>query len=227
MDKVGRGVAGKDKGEKVISSAETAKNIPPLLAPDKFYSQLAGEAEVPLSFLKKNMGNQSSDLAYRYSGCYHTCRYSLLQSGFSPQGITSSKYMVDASFSGKKNTKSFKKGLSRVSEQAAEGKTKLDSLLNSGMPVIVGVNRNSEKHNARWTNRKLDGSLSPTDHFVVIVGRATLEDGSVAYRYFDPGRTRRKDSTNPNNLLIVKNGYIAGEGYKSVYTISEVRNTEK
>ncbi|MEM6269854.1 MAG: hypothetical protein AAF998_10475 [Bacteroidota bacterium] len=199
--------------------------IPPVISVSDYYSQVPGANAVPLSFLKKNMDPGKKDKYYRDNGCWHTCRYILIKSGFSPKGKGTADYMVEAASSGSKKTGNFKKWVGDVDSEATAGKSKLDTMLESGMPVIVGVNRNSAKHNARWTNTHREGGLSPTDHYVVIVGRVNLEGGKVGYRFFDPGRSRTSDACAESNLLIIENAYIKGDGYKSVYTMSEVRDT--
>jgi|GEM_PF-4647041 len=200
-------------------------NIELVISEDAFFSQLAGKNAVPLSFLKANMNTHKTESGYRNVACYQTCRYIVMQSGHQPHGKSTADYLVEASFSGSKEKGNFKKWISGIDHEAEQGKGKLDEMLEAGMPVIVGVNRNSEKHNAKWTNTHREGGLSPTDHYVVIVGRIVQPDGSVGYRYFDPGRTNASNGADPKNLLVVENGYIKGQGYKSTYTISEVRNT--
>ncbi|MCB9235521.1 MAG: hypothetical protein H6581_27945 [Bacteroidia bacterium] len=200
------------------------KDIGPLLTEGQYYGAIQGEQVVPLSYLKDNMNYHATETGYRESGCYFTCRYTLEQAGFAPQGINTAKYMVEAKFEGEKDAVGFKKWISGVSKEAKVGESMLDKLLNAKIPVIVGVNRDSQ--NAKWTNTKTDGNLSPTDHFVIVVGRTTLEDGSKAYRYYDSGRYSKAKGTSPQNLLIVNNGYISGNTYCGKYVLSEIRNVK-
>ncbi|MEM1000877.1 MAG: hypothetical protein AAGN35_27735 [Bacteroidota bacterium] len=210
------------KGESLDPENNRLPDVAPILDESQFFSQFNGASSVPLSFLKANMSAKKTEEDYRQNGCLQSCRYMLMQAGFTPQDVSTSKYMVEVSF---KKKDGFKKWLSGVASQAEAGKSRLDQLLTEGKPVIVGVNRSNK--NARWTNYKPDGSLSPTDHFVVIVARQTMEDGTVAYRYFDPGRSHVDNGASADNLLFQQNEYIAAEGHKSRYTVSEVRNTKK
>ncbi len=95
-----------------------------------------------------------------------------------------------------------------------------------GIPVIVGVNKDTK--NFDWTNTKPDGSVSPTDHFVVMVGKTTTSDGRAAYRFFDPARYSVASGTSTANLLIQgDSGQFTGNPYKSHnYSLGEIRTTK-
>ena len=89
-----------------------------------------------------------------------------------------------------------KNGRIAVNKKAAEqGNSYLDSQLDKGKPVVVGV---SYKH-AHYNVDKV------TDHFVTVTGRGTDDKGRTYYTFNDPG-TRHADKgrdTNPNNRLYV------------------------
>ncbi len=118
------------------------------------------------------------------------------------------------------------KSIGGLTENFASSLSNLDESLKKGIPVIVGVNKSTKDFD--WTNTKADGSVSPTDHFVVIVGKTVTGEGKVAYRFFDPARYRAADGTSPNNLLVQgDNGQFTGNPYKSHnYSLGELRVTQ-
>ncbi|MBZ4415675.1 LysM peptidoglycan-binding domain-containing protein [Myxococcus sp. RHSTA-1-4] len=81
------------------------------------------------------------------------------------------------------------------SKKAAEGRKYIDSQLDAGKPVVVGVSHKDSNYNA-------DGL---TDHFVVITGRGVDEKGRTYYTFHDPGTTQKTKGadTNPNNRFYV------------------------
>ncbi|RKG93891.1 LysM peptidoglycan-binding domain-containing protein [Corallococcus terminator] len=87
-----------------------------------------------------------------------------------------------------------------VNRQAAEqGRDYIDQQLSLGRPVVVGVDhRNNDGQNK-------DNRDGITDHFVVITGRGTDEQGRVFYTFHDPA-TRHPSKgadTNPDNRFFV------------------------
>lgn len=216
-----------DKASKPVKLPSSGKkDIEPILSSSQYFSAFTQcPQHVPLTYLKANMNAKSNETNYRNAGCYHTCRYTLEQGGFSPQGKESTKYMVEVATNGKEGAE-WRKSISGVSAEAPAGKSRLDSLLEAKMPVIIGVNRDDQ--NFRATNYKPDGSVSPSDHYVIVVGRVSLEGGKTGYRYYDPGRYGVANGTSSTNLLIQENDYLKGEGYQDfTYTLGEIRDTKK
>ncbi|WPB79553.1 LysM peptidoglycan-binding domain-containing protein [Archangium violaceum] len=81
------------------------------------------------------------------------------------------------------------------SARAQEGRNYIDSQLDAGRPVVVGVSHRDDNDNADQL----------TDHFVVITGRGVDEQGRSYYTFHDPG-TRHAQvgaDTNPNNRFYV------------------------
>ncbi|QRN96830.1 LysM peptidoglycan-binding domain-containing protein [Archangium violaceum] len=80
-------------------------------------------------------------------------------------------------------------------KKAAEGRKYIDSQLDAGKPVVVGVSHKDSDYNAD----KL------TDHFVVITGRGVDDKGRTYYTFHDPGTTQtaKGADTNPNNRFYV------------------------
>ena len=211
-----KGGAGKGPQNKV-------GEIPPVLSESQYFSQYnKGAPCVPLSLLKTNLNKAKTEKAYRSKGCYQTCRYMLSQAGFTPGSRADSAYLLKMNVS---RENGFNKSIGGLTENFASSISELDNSLLSGVPVVVGVNNNTKNH--RWTNKKPDGGVSPTDHFVVIIGKSITSDGKVAYRFFDPARYSASKGTSPSNLLIQEDGgQFTGNPYKeNFYSLSEVRST--
>jgi hypothetical protein len=96
----------------------------------------------------------------------------------------------------------------------------IDEMLNKGLPVIVGVDREKAKEvNAN----------ALTDHFVVI-DRAVQRDGKRAYHFMDPGTSHENLGTSEENVLWYTGagkleGFTKYLGTKVLYTVTEVRPT--
>ena len=103
----------------------------------------------------------------------------------------------------------------QVSPNAQEAFDAIDSYINSGQRIIVGI-ENAPGYN---NNDKI------TDHYVVIVGSG-MQDGQKYYRFFDPGRSSEDLGTSKENKLYMQSGgslsgYKAGGSTK--FTVSQVR----
>lgn len=98
----------------------------------------------------------------------------------------------------------------------------LNSNLEAGNPVIVGVNRGKTS---------VGNANKATTHFVVVVGRDEV-NGVVEYRFYDPGTLYPSKGTHPTNVFMFdSNGFLSGKSYynreKSTYIITETRPTGK
>ncbi|WP_228565413.1 LysM peptidoglycan-binding domain-containing protein [Myxococcus sp. AB036A] len=80
---------------------------------------------------------------------------------------------------------------------ARRGREYIDGQLDAGKPVVVGVDHRS--------GRNSDNVDGITDHFVVITGRGTDEQGRTYYTFHDPATNhqQRGADTNPNNRFYV------------------------
>jgi len=80
---------------------------------------------------------------------------------------------------------------------ARRGRAYIDGQLDAGKPVVVGVDHRS--------GRNSDNVDSITDHFVVITGRGTDEQGRTYYTFNDPATRHqpRGADSNPNNRFYV------------------------
>lgn len=220
-ESVGKGKA----GEAGNVEAEPGE-IPSVLSVGQYFSQYDnGAPAVPMSFLRQNMGKHTSEKGYRNVACYQTCKYMLLQAGFTPGSKADAEYLLKIQSSGSSKKGNFKKGISGLTTNFASSLGQLDESLSKGVPVIAGVNKNTK--NFSWTNSKSDGNVSPTDHFVVIVGKTVTSDGRVAYRYFDPARYSKANGTSEKNLLVQgESGQLTGKPYgKHTYSLGEIRPT--
>jgi murein DD-endopeptidase MepM/ murein hydrolase activator NlpD len=77
-------------------------------------------------------------------------------------------------------------------QKAAQGRAHIDSELDAGRPVVVGVAHNHGRYNVD----------KMTDHFVTITGRGTDAQGRAYYTFNDPG-TRSGQDTNTRDRFYV------------------------
>jgi len=105
-------------------------------------------------------------------------------------------------------------------EQAAAGIEYIDSQLEEGNPVMVGVNHGPG-------NSGNDDGL--TDHYVNIYGRREGEDGEIYYDYLDPWARNREDAqgtfqVDERGMLVDPEGLLGGsEPNQGFYEVSQVR----
>ncbi|HCW09189.1 MAG TPA: hypothetical protein DGG95_17670, partial [Cytophagales bacterium] len=97
------------------------------------------------------------------------------------------------------------------------GKDYIDSQIDMGRPVIVGVDRSNDN------DKKLDGD---GDHYVIISSRTTnLRTGVQTYGFLDPGATRFKAGTDAktNKFTVSSTGQLtSGYYYPGQYQVSWV-----
>jgi len=108
-----------------------------------------------------------------------------------------------------------------VTTDAKKGVDYIDSQLEAGKPILVGVDHTL----GNTYNEK------STDHFVVIVGRDSDEKGTY-YLFHDVGTRNIKNGTSDKNRLYLKsdNSLVGTSKYKvdsgskhAVYTVTQVR----
>lgn len=102
----------------------------------------------------------------------------------------------------------------------------VDESLESGKPIIVGVNHTlGLKNNPRG---KKGHQICTTDHYIIIVAR-TYENGVPSYYFFDVGTSHQNIGTSKDNKLRLKDNKLIGKqpfGTKHkgrAYTVSEIR----
>jgi hypothetical protein len=104
----------------------------------------------------------------------------------------------------------------------AEAIAYINSQINQGKSVVVGVD---------YKKGHPGNDDSITDHFVAISSRLTnLKDGSVIYRFYDPGTSWQDKGTSDKNTFSLQSGMLAGTTfYKTTnnkYTISQIRKNK-
>ena len=107
-------------------------------------------------------------------------------------------------------------GVLEITKDAQAGVDVIDKQLEEGNPVIVGVNHTIG-------NTYNEGT---TDHFVVITGRDTDDDGNTFYNFYEVGTSdKSKGTSDKNKLTLQKDGSLTGTNYagKKKYTVSQVR----
>lgn len=102
-------------------------------------------------------------------------------------------------------------------EQVKSGITYLNSELEKGHPVVVGVNHTyGKKHNEETT-----------DHFIIIVGQG-CEDGKIYYNFWDVGSSR--GATGDFKFIFDENSHLyCSKNYngKKIQVTQIRRNLEK
>lgn len=105
-----------------------------------------------------------------------------------------------------------------MGEQAQLGAKVIDQTLKNGLPVFIGVERQSGSLNE-------DGK---TEHFVVIMEKKII-DGEIYYRFFDPGTSYGSKGYSTENLLHLNMDSYALSGTSKyneqtrTYNLSQVR----
>lgn len=116
--------------------------------------------------------------------------------------------------------------LEYLSENLQEGITYIDSQLEKGNPILIGVHHTL---NYRGKNRKGGINEGTTDHFIVIVGRG-YENGKKFYIFYEVGTSNRSSGENDNNKLYVYENRIEGSPHynsKKKYIVSQVRKNKE
>ena len=103
---------------------------------------------------------------------------------------------------------------------AKSGVNYIDAQLDKGNPVMVGVDYDPSKGQS-------DGEAA--DHFVVITGRNTDDDGNVTYNFYEVGtKYETKGKSDKNTLKLNSNGSLTGTNYagKKKFTVTDVRKNK-
>ena len=80
-----------------------------------------------------------------------------------------------------------------------DGLAYLDSELEKGYPIVVGVD-----HSYAYKGKGYNNDFA-TDHFVVIVGRKYDDKGKLYYLFYDVGTNHENKGTSDDNKLYIKN----------------------
>lgn len=98
----------------------------------------------------------------------------------------------------------------------------IDSELEKGYPVLIGVDKRFDKRISQ--NKRYNGPAYTTDHFVVIVGRKYDSNRVPEYIFYDVDADKEKDGASDENTLRVECNFLKGTNYKGLsYVVTEVR----
>jgi RHS repeat-associated protein len=181
---------GDDKPAPVPEKLKPGKQIPSVLDNSNFISQV----------------NPDIDPKKKWDKCFKTCKKIVEAAGGEVSDGAHGYYMSDDD--------------GDVLPDAEAAIKKIDEILKSGKPVVVGVNYESGSPNNDKT----------TDHFVVIVGKGVDANGKVYYQFWDVGvydnPDGHKKGTSEENRLYQEGNLLKGSrvGKKDkIYTGSWLR----
>jgi hypothetical protein len=152
-------------------------------------------------------GYSSNDKA----GCFRRSREMLESSGYTTVEPSDTSVV--------QMTKYNEDGVLTIQENIEKGKILIDNHLNSGRPIIVGVD---------WKPGHTGNYDQTTDHWIILVARI-IQGNLTCYRYFDPQTGQEEVGTSEANKLCVqsdgtiKGRYREGSDYDREYTITMVR----
>ena len=121
----------------------------------------------------------------------------------------------------------------KITHEAKDGIAYLDSELESGYPVLVGVDYEFDRK-IKLKNGKIDYPNKTdytTDHYIVIVGRR-YDEKNLYYLFYDVGTNsinekQYKAGSNDNNRLFLQNDYsLRGQSQipsKHFYVVTQIR----
>jgi len=187
--------------EVVVKPQETSTTTPDQNTQTEKNEQLPTiEQVIPNSAWKTQAPN--------WTACFTTCQTILRNNGVNnpaPRNLAIQMTRENAA----------RNGLN-VSITAPRGLSAINQSLESGVPIIVGVNY-------IFGNNYNEGT---TDHFIIIVGRNYDEQNRLYYRFFDVGTQRANMGTSPmNRLYLQENNILTGitQYSQKRYTVSQVR----
>lgn len=147
-------------------------------------------------------GYQSNDP----SGCLRRCQEMIGCDGESMSGVRIAMTQIES-------------GALQTTSQFNRGISEIDQALRNGEPIIVGVHYDNHQ-------KPSPNSDNMTNHFIVISGYHTSENGERIYEFFDP-RTRNVTNGTTGNTLRVVDGKMVGQfGHGEEpydYTVTTVR----
>lgn len=98
----------------------------------------------------------------------------------------------------------------------------IDSELEKGYPVLIGVDKRFDKRISQ--NKRYNGPAYTTDHFVVIVGRKYDSNRVPKYIFYDVGTAHENKGASDENTLRVEGKFLKGTNYDGLsYFVTEVR----
>ncbi len=166
--------------------------------------------------------------------CYNACKKILVDSGLSDKSaLRSSMFQIATENKNTSRPKKQDEYLMIDSQVAKNGIAYLNSELEKGYPVMVGVDYEFDRK-IKLKSGKIDypNTDETTDHFIVIVGRKYDDKGDLYYLFYDVGTNTINEKTykagsNDNNRLYLKADYsLRGESQipsKHFYTVTQIR----
>ncbi len=159
-------------------------------------------------------------------GCWRTSEKLLLNTGLK-KGSGSKTGMIITALEDDAHTKL------TLTNSAKAGVEYIDSELNKGNPVIVGLDHtlNYTRGGGKAINADEDlGDPGTTDHYVVIVGRG-FEDNKTYYRFYEVGTSYPEKGQHPDNKLFLGDDFsLKGSPAYSTskkYTVTQVRKNKQ
>ena len=170
------------------------------------------------------------------TSCYDTCKKILVNSGLSDKSaLRSPETMFQIATENKKTSqpKNQDEYLTINYQIAKNGIVYLDSELEKGYPVMVGVDYEFDRK-IKLKSGKIDypNTDKTTDHFIVIVGRKYDEKGDLYYLFYDVGtntineKTYKAGSNDNNRLYLKADCSLRGKSQipsKHYYVVTQIR----
>jgi RHS repeat-associated protein len=146
--------------------------------------------------------------------CCRAAQKTLKDFGLKNSGLKSNRIIV-----GRDNAD--KSGIAIIPSAAKTGIAYINEQLDKGNPVMVGVNHTTGKGQD-------DGEAA--DHFVVITGRSTDENGATSYSFYEVATSHEdKGKSLENKLDLGSDNSLTGTNYakKKQFTVTDIRKNGK
>ena len=179
---------------------------------------------------KEGMGEKAGRAA-----CYDTCKKILVNSGLSGNSASpTTRFQIANENKKLSQSKNQSEYLVIDMQTAKDGIAYLDSELESGYPVLVGVDYEFDRK-IKLKNGTIDypnRTDFTTDHYIVIVGRKYDDKGDLYYLFYDVGTNTINEKTykagsNDYNRLYLQNDYsLRGRSQipsKHFYVVTQIR----
>ena len=198
-----------------------------------------GKSEIDLRGQKTPNGGKVEWISQFDNGggtaCFDACKKILVNSGLSDNSaLRSSMFQIATENKNVLQSKKQDDYLMIDSQIAKNSIEYLDSELESGYPVLVGVDYEFDRK-IKLKNGTIDypnRTDFTTDHYIVIVGRKYDEKKNLHYLFYDVGTNsinekQYKAGSNDNNRLYLKADYsLRGESQipsKHFYVVTQIR----
>ena len=169
------------------------------------------------------------------TACFDTCKKILVNSGLSGNSASpTTRFQIANENKKLSQSKNQSEYLVIDMQTAKDGIAYLDSELESGYPVLVGVDYEFDRK-IKLKNGTIDypnRTDFTTDHYIVIVGRKYDDKGDLYYLFYDVGTNsinekQYKAGSNDYNRLYLQNDYsLRGRSQipsKHFYVVTQIR----